>query len=82
MLKYFEGVDQEKLLQGIPCPILIIHGDHEKDEKRLFLQLSKKGIPYLSSDSKLEVITGARHNFLDHLDDLVKLAQDRYVGYL
>lgn len=36
----------------------------------------------LSSDSKLEVIDGANHSFLDHFDTVVKLTIEWFTKYL
>ena len=82
MLKDFELVRQEELLSGITCPILIIHGDNDEEE-RLLCGNSKRGMRLLSSDSRLFIINGANHSFMDHLDKLVDLVSNwmkRFLG--
>lgn len=82
MLKDFELVNQEELLSGITCPILIIHGDNDEEE-RLLCGNSKRGMHLLLSDSRLIIINGANHSFMDHLDKLVDLVSNwmkRFLG--
>ncbi len=81
MLDEFERIDQPKLLQSVKCPVLIIHGDGD-DEERMLLQRSRAGMSYLSAGSRLDVITGAGHGFYDHLDDLIERMQSWLSGYL
>lgn len=83
MLIDFEEINQKELLKPVACPVLIIHGDNKEDqEELLLLQRSKKGMHYLSSSSKLEVIADANHTFLEHLDLLTKLAKEWYSKHL
>lgn len=82
ILKDFELINQEELLSKITCPILIIHGDSDEEE-RLLCENSKKGMHLLSSDSRLIVINGANHSFMDHLDKLIDLVigwMKRFLG--
>lgn len=82
MLKDFELVNQEELLSGITCPILIIHGDNDEEE-RLLCGNSKRGMHLLLSDSRVIIINGANHSFMDHLDKLVDLVSNwmkRFLG--
>jgi pimeloyl-ACP methyl ester carboxylesterase len=80
MLLDFELVNQEELLKRVRCPVLIIHGDADQEEREL-CALSKKGIRWLSKDSRLEVIHGATHSFMDHLPVLEKLATDWFLKH-
>jgi alpha/beta superfamily hydrolase len=75
MLKDFEEVDQERLLKPVQCPVLIIHGNGD-DEERLLLENSRKAMPLLPEDSRLEVINGATHSFMGYLSEVEKLAAD------
>lgn len=67
MLLDFEQCDQKKLLSSIKCPVLIIHGNYDEEEKRLS-ELSRAGMTWLPKDSKLVIVDGAAHSFMDHLD--------------
>lgn len=81
MLLDFELVNQEELLKNITCPVLIIHGNND-DEEKLLCKKSERAITLLSSDSRLEVIDGANHSFLEHLDILIGLAKNWFIKYL
>ncbi|TLS36846.1 alpha/beta hydrolase [Pseudalkalibacillus caeni] len=83
MLDDFASVNQEELLSKVKCPVLIIHGDNKNDEEELMLlENSKKGMDYLPTSSRLEVISGATHSFMGHLDELKALADTWYQKYL
>lgn len=51
ILKDFELIDQNKLLEDVNCPVLIIHGNNDEEEKLLY-ERSKAAMILLSSDSK------------------------------
>lgn len=74
-----ESVNQKELLSNIDCPVLIIHGD--KDES-VPLEDSKNAIRYLSSDSKLEIIKGATHDFTEQIDNIIDLTTKWFRDYL
>lgn len=81
ILKDFELINQKELLKDVNCPILIIHGNNEVEEKLLY-ERSKAAMTLLSSDSKLEVIDGADHSFLEHFDTVVKLTIEWFTKHL
>jgi pimeloyl-ACP methyl ester carboxylesterase len=81
MLLDFELINQGELLKNVTCPVLIVHGNNDEEEKLLYKK-SQIAITLLSSDSKLEVINGANHNFLEHLDILIELANNWFLRYL
>lgn len=81
ILEGFEQINQKELLRKLKCPVLLIHGDNDEEEK-LLCERSKVAINLLSTDSRIEVINGANHSFLDHFDVLVKLAVDWFKKYL
>lgn len=81
MLMDFELVNQDELLSNITCPVLIIHGNNDEEERMLYKK-SQRAITLLSEGSKLTVIDGASHNFLDHLDVLINLANDWFVEHI
>ncbi|MEK3808150.1 alpha/beta hydrolase [Bacillus sp. FSL H8-0547] len=73
MLLDFEQGNQKELLSAVACPILIIHGNADEEE-RMLSETSKRGMKWLPEGSKLEVIDGASHSFMEHLDEVEKLA--------
>ena len=77
MIKDRESVNQKELLANIKCPVLIIHGD--KDES-VPLEDSKSAIKYLSSESKLEIIEGADHQFTKQLDAIINLTTNWFLN--
>lgn len=81
ILEDFELINQKELLKDINCPVLIIHGNNEVEEK-LLCERSKTAITLLSSDSKLAVIDGADHSFLEHFDIVVKLTIEWFTKHL
>ena len=80
MLNDFESIDQKKLLKNITCPVLIIHGNNE-DEEILLCEKSKRAMRLLSKDSKLEIIDGANHSFLEHYDILIDLTNEWFIKH-
>jgi pimeloyl-ACP methyl ester carboxylesterase len=72
MLRDFEEIDQQRLLMPIQCPVLIIHGDGDHEERRL-VESSRNGMRYLPEGSVLAIVHGASHRFENHLDRLVEL---------
>lgn len=81
ILKDFELINQRELLKDVNCPVLIIHGNNDEEEKLLY-ERSKAAMSLLSKDSKLEVIDGANHSFLEHFDIVVKLATEWFKKHL
>ena len=80
MLLDFDLINQGEILKNVICPILIIHGN-EGEEENLLYERSKKAMPLLSNDSKLEIIDGANHSFLEHYDILINLANDWFIKH-
>jgi pimeloyl-ACP methyl ester carboxylesterase len=72
VLRDFAEFDQPAVLSAIRCPVLIVHGDADEEERQL-LELSRRGLPYLPRESRLEVIPGADHSFLNHYDQVISL---------
>lgn len=73
MLLDFEQVDQEELLGNVKCPVLIVHGNADEEERSL-CELTKQGMKWLLGSSRLEVIDGADHSFMEYLDQVEGLA--------
>jgi hypothetical protein len=61
MLLDFELVDQKELLTNVKCPVLIMNGGADEEERNLY-RLSQQGMKWLSNDSKSELIQGATHS--------------------
>ena len=72
MLASFAGFDQPAILGAVRCPVLIIHGDAD-DEERAGAANSERGLQYLPSGSRVEVIDGAPHSFEGHFDQVIEL---------
>lgn len=79
----FETIDQKKLLAGVNCPVLIIHGDNETDdEELLLLKRSRKAMQYLSSDSELRVIKNGKHGLRIKWEQVIELTITWLNNYL
>lgn len=78
-LKDFEERDQATLLKRIQCPLLLIHGDGEEEERELLKRSQKATLP---EGSRLEVIAHAPHSFEGHMDELSALACAWYQRHL
>jgi pimeloyl-ACP methyl ester carboxylesterase len=80
MLKDFEEIDQRELLKNVTCPVLLVHGnDSSNQEELLLLERSQWGMSLLPAGSRLEIIGGANHTFLDHWHRVVELACQWYL---
>ncbi|WP_257959116.1 alpha/beta hydrolase [Bacillus sp. V3-13] len=75
MLLDFEQFNQEEVLKRITCPVLIIHGDEDWEEK-LLAKNSRAGMKWLPAESQLTVIEGAGHSFMNHLSIIEQLSID------
>ena len=81
LLKDIQAINQKKLLSKIVCPVLIIHGDSDQQERDL-LESSKKGLAYLSPSSQLKIMQGANHTFLDVSNKVIGLIKEWLPDYL
>ena len=81
ILMDFGSINQKELLKDITCPVLIIHGDNDEEE-RLLCDRSKRAMKLLSNNSKLEVIDGASHSFLEMYEILIDLVNSWFTKYL
>jgi pimeloyl-ACP methyl ester carboxylesterase len=81
MLMDFAEINQSELLTHVSCPVLLIHGNHDEEE-RLLLERSKRALQYLSNDSELKIIDGATHGFMEHLNALTEMANRWYLKHL
>jgi pimeloyl-ACP methyl ester carboxylesterase len=67
--------DQAKLLAPVNCPVLIIHGDGDDEERKLLAQ-SRNAMEKLPQGSRLVVLPGANHRMEGRLDEIVVLAKE------
>ena len=74
-----ESINQKELLSNINCPVLIIHGNQDESVP---LEDSKSAIKYLSSESKLEIVEGADHQFTEQLDTIISLTTNWFKQHL
>ena len=81
ILQEFSDVDQARLLGRVRCPVLIVHGDADPEEREL-LSISRQGLSLLPSDSRLEIVPGADHSFLKQFEPVIELGQTWLAEYL
>jgi len=75
LLDAFAAVDPDRVLSDVQCAVLVIHGDSPADPEELrLLTNSRRAVPLLPAGSRLHVISGADHSFLDHYDELLAVA--------
>jgi pimeloyl-ACP methyl ester carboxylesterase len=75
LLEECGSFDQRELLRSVQCPVLIIHGDGDEEERKLLAQ-SRKGMELLPAGSRLVVLPGANHRMEGRLDEIVELAKE------
>ncbi|MFH1650223.1 MAG: alpha/beta fold hydrolase [Candidatus Woesearchaeota archaeon] len=79
MLRDRESVNPEELLTNVSCPVLIIQGTRDESVP---VEDSKNAIKLLSKKSRLEIVEGADHDFLEHVDKLVTLSNEWFLKQL
>ncbi|HEU4962254.1 MAG TPA: alpha/beta hydrolase [Bacilli bacterium] len=77
MLRDFEDFTQEELLTSVKCPVLILHGNNDAEEQ-LLSSITKQGLHLLPDGSRLEIIGGATHSFMEHLPLVEHFASEWY----
>ncbi len=83
MLRDFEEINQEGLLKNVACPVLLIHGNDPADKEELqLLERSQRGIPFLPPGSRIEVIPGANHTFLNHWNTVTSTTSHWYLHHM
>jgi len=73
--------DQTALLGDVRCPVLLIDGDGD-DEERQALAHARQGLPLLPSGSRVELVPGSPHNLAGHLDQVIALLLDWFAEHL
>ena len=75
LLEECGSFDQRELLRSVQCPVLIIHGDGDEEERKLLAQ-SRKGMELLPAGSRLVVLPGANHRMEGRPEEIVELAKE------
>ncbi len=81
MILDFKAIDQGKVMRHVQCPVLIVHGDVGEDE-HILCATAREGMQYLSPASRLEIIPGADHTFMDHLQVLIDMMVAWYPRFM
>jgi pimeloyl-ACP methyl ester carboxylesterase len=66
-----EGLDQQRMLSQVRCPVLIIHGDRDD---MVPLEHSEKAMGYLPADSRLIRIRKGSHNLAESSEEAIALS--------
>ena len=83
LLDAFAKFDQTALLTAIHCPVLLVHGgDPQDSEEQQLLVHTRAGLSLLPGGSRLHVVTGAGHSFVNHVDELVDVVVEWLAGHL
>ena len=72
MLEEFGLFDVSAIFRRIHCPVLLIHGDGDEEERRL-LGHSRDALRLLPRATRLEILPGAAHGFFGCIDTVVRL---------
>ena len=81
LLEECGNFDQSRLLAPVKCPVLIIHGDGDEEERKLLAQ-SRKAMERLPQGSRLVLLPGANHRMEGRLDDVMMLARQWFAEHL
>ena len=77
LLRVFANVEPSTLLSNVRCPVLLVLGDGD-DEERQLLEHARRALPRLPDGSRLQVIAGAPHGF----GEAYELVIDLVAGWL
>lgn len=67
IVREMKSVDQDELLSGVQCPVLIVHG---REDAVVPLEDSRKAVKKLET-SKMKEINGLSHGYNNHLDEVI-----------
>ena len=81
LLESLVDCDQAALFGGVRCPVLLIDGDGD-DEERQSLAHARKGLPLLPAGSRVALLPGSPHNLEGHLDEVIDLLLDWFAEHL
>jgi pimeloyl-ACP methyl ester carboxylesterase len=75
-LDYFAEIDAERILRPVQCPLLIIHGDADWEERALLANSRRaQEHDWLPAHSHLQVVPGAPHGFDHHLERIIDVTR-------
>ncbi len=81
LLESLVDCDQAALFGGVRCPVLLIDGDGD-DEERQSLAHAHEGLPLLPAGSRVALLPGSPHNLEGHLDEVIDLLLDWFAEHL
>jgi pimeloyl-ACP methyl ester carboxylesterase len=81
LLRAMTTIDQHTLLAPIECPVMLVLGDGDEEE-RLLLERARAALPRLPAGSRLEVVAGAPHGFGGAYEEVVRSVTDWVVDHL
>ena len=81
LLEALVDCDQAALFGGVRCPVLLIDGDGD-DEERQALAHARQGLPLLPAGSRVALLPGSPHNLEGHLDEVIALLLDWFAEHL
>ena len=81
LLEALVDCDQAALFGGVSCPVLLIDGDGD-DEERQSLANAHRGLPLLPADSRVALLPGSPHNLAGHLEEVIALLVDWFTEHL
>lgn len=75
-LDYFAQIDARELFRPVQCPLLIIHGDADWEERALLANSRRaEEHDWLPPNSHLQIVPGAPHGFDHHLERIIDLTR-------
>ncbi len=81
LLKALVDGDHAALFGGVRCPVLLIDGDGD-DEERQALAQARQGLPLLPAGSRVALLPGSPHNLEGHLDEVIELLLGWFAEHL
>lgn len=80
-LDEFEKINQKDMLERVTCPVLMIHGDGDEQERSGY-QLSQLALKHLPEGSDLRLFPGVGHGFWGYIDEISDLLAKWFSKYL
>jgi len=73
--------DHPALFDGVRCPVLLIDGDGDEEERQALAQ-ARQGLPLLPAGSRVALLPGSPHNLAGHLDEVIELLLGWFAEHL